>query len=134
MAVNYEPGGANTPAWMTAQPPARPHHYGVDTSAVPAGGFTSAPVVSTPVSQVATTPQAGNANFWDMLRNLFSGQQGPRQGMGGMISPTTGQPTPMSSADAMPMGVLGNYSRYLSQPRGQAGPGTNALGNHFGRF
>jgi hypothetical protein len=83
---------------------------------------------------VATTPQAGNANFWDRLRNLFSGQQGPRQGMAGLISPTTGQPMPMSSADAMPMGVMGNLSRALNDPRGQAGSGTNSLGNPFGRF
>jgi hypothetical protein len=92
------------------------------------------PTVSTPAPQVATTPQAGNANFWDALRNLFSGQQGPRQGMAGLISPTTGQPMPMSSADVMPMGVMGNYSRAASTSRGQAGYGTNTLGNPFSRF
>jgi hypothetical protein len=126
MAVYRDPAYYNMPApgapsvaaaapyWP--QPPVRPPNLGV------------------PVGQVAATPQPGNANLWDALRNLFSGQQSPRQGMGGFISPTTGQPMPMSSADAMPMGVMGNYSRALSQPRGQAGTGTNVLGNPFGRF
>jgi hypothetical protein len=96
---------------------------------------TPAPAVSSPAPQVAATPQAGNANFWDFLRNLFSGgSQAPAQGMRGLISPTTGQPMPLSSADAMPMGVMGNYSRSLNVPRGQAGTGTNMLGNPFGRF
>jgi hypothetical protein len=111
---------------------ARPDQF--DPSGTPIGGWKLTPPVNVPVGQVATTPQPGGANFWDMLRNLFSGQQGPRQGMGGMISPTTGQPMPISSADAMPMGAMGNYSRYLNVPRGQAGAGTNALGNPFGRF
>ena len=59
-----------------------------------------------PVGQVAQTPQPGNANLWDALRALFSGQPSAQgQGMSGML-----------------------------QPRGQAGPGTDALGNPFNRF
>lgn len=62
--------------------------------------------VNVPVGQVAQTPQPGNGNLWDALRSLFSGQPSAQgQGMTGML-----------------------------QPRGQAGMGTDALGNPFNRF
>lgn len=72
-------------------PPARPPNFGINV----------------PVGQTASAPQPGGANFWDALRNLFSGQR------------------PAPSAQGM-TGLL--------QPRGQAGAGTNALGNPFNRF
>jgi hypothetical protein len=80
--------------------------------AMPARPVTPTPPVNpfrppaVPVGQVAQTPQPGNANLWDALRALFSGQPSAQgQGMSGML-----------------------------QPRGQAGPSTDALGNPFNRF
>ena len=64
------------------------------------------PNFNVPVGQVAQTPQPGNANLWDALRALFSGQPSAQgQGMSGML-----------------------------QPRGQSPRGTDALGNPFNRF
>lgn len=64
------------------------------------------PNFNVPVGQVAQTPQPGNANLWDALRALFSGQPSAQgQGMSGMLA-----------------------------ARGQGARGTDALGNPFNRF
>lgn len=54
---------------------------------------------------VGQVASSGTGSFWDALRSLFSGQRGPAQGMTAMLN-----------------------------PRGQAGPSTDALGNPFNRF
>jgi hypothetical protein len=53
---------------------------------------------------VAAVAPAGGGSLWDVLRNLFSGGGGPAQGMTGMLQ------------------------------RGQAGTGTDTLGNPANRF